>query len=60
MAVPGSARAIFLNSGQICTTGSRLIVLREMKDEVPDVWWRSPLGDPMNPGTKLGRLVSQE
>ena len=64
MAIPASARTIFLNSGQICTAGSRLIVHREMKDEVlgrlVEIAESLTVGDPMSPGTKLGPLVSQE
>lgn len=64
MAIPGSARTIFLNSGQICTAGSRLIVHREMKDEVlgrlVEIAESLNVGDPMAPDTKLGPLVSKE
>lgn len=64
MAVPGSARTIFLNSGQICTAGSRLVVHEDMKEEIVgrlvEIAENLKLGDPMNEDTKLGPIVSQE
>ncbi|MFO7946937.1 MAG: aldehyde dehydrogenase family protein [Armatimonadota bacterium] len=64
MAIPASARTIFLNSGQICTAGSRLVVHEQMKDEIlqrlVEIAENLTLGDPMDEGTKLGPIVSQE
>ncbi|MFP3903114.1 MAG: aldehyde dehydrogenase family protein [Armatimonadota bacterium] len=64
MAIPASARTIFLNSGQICTAGSRLVVHEQMKDEIlqrlVEIAENLALGDPMDESTKLGPLVSQE
>ncbi len=64
MAIPAAARTIFLNSGQICTAGSRLVVHRDMKEQIlgrlVEIAGNLPVGDPMDPATKLGPLVSEE
>ncbi len=64
LALPAAARTIFLNSGQICTAGSRLVVQRAMKAEILErlvaIAESLPVGDPMSPETKLGPLVSEE
>jgi len=58
-----AAWAIFFNSGEMCTAGSRLIVHRDVADEVvarvvetSESW--SP-GDPLDPATKMGPLVDE-
>lgn len=52
------------NSGQICTTGSRLVVDQKIHDEFVDRLTtrmkKLKIGDPMQPDTKLGPLVSRE
>jgi acyl-CoA reductase-like NAD-dependent aldehyde dehydrogenase len=52
------------NSGQICTTGSRLVISREIHDQFLDSLVgkinRLKVGDPMEADTKLGPLVSRE
>jgi len=52
------------NSGQICTTGSRLVVNRKIHDRFLDALTsrmnKLKVGDPMQPDTKLGPLVSRE
>jgi len=52
------------NSGQICTTGSRLVVSRKVHDRFLDALIsrmnKLKIGDPMQPDTKLGPLVSRE
>jgi len=63
-AIPAAARTIFLNCGQICTAGSRLLLPREMKDEflarlLPIVKGME-VGDPFDPDTKLGPISSQQ
>ena len=64
MAIPAAARTIFLNSGQICTAGSRLLIHRDMRDEIlgplVDIAENLKVGDPLAPDTKLGPLVSTE
>ncbi len=64
MALPAAARTIFLNSGQICTAGSRLLVHRDMKDEIlarlVPIAESLKVGDPLAPDTKLGPVVSKE
>ncbi|ALS65145.1 MULTISPECIES: aldehyde dehydrogenase family protein [Pandoraea] len=64
LAVPGAAMAIFANSGQICSAGSRLYVERKIHDEfverVAGYASQLRLGDPMDPATHLGPVVSKE
>ncbi|NDZ18556.1 betaine-aldehyde dehydrogenase [Variovorax sp. WS11] len=64
LAVPGAAMAVFANSGQICSAGSRLFVQRSIHDEFLErmaAYARDlRVGDPCDPRTQLGPLVSQE
>ncbi|MFV2114089.1 aldehyde dehydrogenase family protein [Micromonospora sp. LOL_025] len=52
----------FLNSGQTCTAWTRLLVHRDRYDEALDLAARAAagyrLGDPFDPATRLGPLVS--
>ncbi|MEX2303171.1 MAG: aldehyde dehydrogenase family protein [Bryobacterales bacterium] len=52
------------NSGQVCTSGSRLLLHRSLHDEFMEKLVRSmnelKVGDPMQPDTRLGPLVSHE
>jgi gamma-glutamyl-gamma-aminobutyraldehyde dehydrogenase len=57
------AVAIFWNMGENCSAGSRLIVHRSRKDELIEAvraelenW---PVGDPLDPATKIGALISR-
>lgn len=63
-AVRGSIFTAFYNSGQICTSGSRLLVQRAMASRViealVDRAARICTGDPMDPSTQLGPLISRE
>jgi len=63
-AVPGAAMAVFANSGQICSAGTRLYVQRSIYDEfverVADHARRLRVGAPLDPATELGPLVSAE
>ena len=63
-AVKGSTVAIFYNTGQACTAGSRLLVHEKIRDEFVDKLLKRAAGfvpgDPMDPKTRLGPLVSQE
>jgi len=61
-AIPEAARAAFANQGQICLCGSRLLIQRSIYDEAVERFtqaaraWR--VGDPIEPETRLGALVS--
>ncbi|MGE0098016.1 MAG: aldehyde dehydrogenase family protein [Hydrogenophaga sp.] len=61
-AVPGAAMAVFNNSGQICSAGTRLFVERRIHDEfverVAAFAKTLRVGDPLDPQTQLGPLVS--
>ncbi|MFV2100977.1 aldehyde dehydrogenase family protein [Micromonospora sp. LOL_024] len=52
----------FLNSGQTCTAWTRMLVHRARYDEALDLVAKATesyrLGDPLDPGTRLGPLVS--
>lgn len=57
------AIAIFWNMGENCSAGSRLIVHRSLKDALLEAvsaelanW---PVGDPLDPATKIGALISR-
>lgn len=53
---------VFLNSGQICQAGTRLLVAARIKDEFLSILldglkqWR--MGDPLDPTTTLGPIVT--
>jgi gamma-glutamyl-gamma-aminobutyraldehyde dehydrogenase len=55
------ARAIFYNTGQMCTAGSRLLVHRNIKDEfINGVLAAARLyapGHPLSPDTRMGSLI---
>ena len=61
-AIPGAALAIFANSGQICTAGSRLFVAESIYDEVLDgvvaMAKGLRLGSGFDPDVALGPLIS--
>lgn len=63
-AIDTAARAAFSNQGQICLCGSRLLIHRSVYERVVDglVARAKALtpGDPMDPGTRFGALVSRE
>lgn len=63
-AVDGSLRGIFVNQGQVCLAGSRLLVQRGIYDEFLERLvagaQRWTVGDPFDPATKIGPLVSAE
>ena len=62
LAVPGVARGIFANSGQVCVAGSRVYVHRQIHDAVVDGLVGQAeglkLGHGLNPETELGPLIS--
>ena len=63
-AVKGASMAIFYNTGQACTAGSRLLVHEKIRDEFVEKLLKRAAGfvpgDPLDPKTRLGPLVSQE
>lgn len=64
MALAAAVRTIFLNSGQICTAGSRLLLHESIKDQFLEkmlgVVRSLKVGDPFAPDTKLGPIVSAQ
>ena len=63
-AVPGAGMATFLNSGQICSAGTRLFVERRIYDEfvgrVADFGSSLRVGNGLDPEVTIGPLVSRE
>ena len=63
-AIDGAANAIFFNHGQCCCAGSRLMIERDIFDEVVSgVAARAKkikLGPGLDPATEMGPLVSEE
>ena len=63
-AVPGAAMAVFANSGQICSAGTRLFVERKVYDEfverVATFGKGLRVGNGMDPDVTIGPLVSQD
>ncbi|MBN8875752.1 MAG: aldehyde dehydrogenase family protein [Rhodospirillales bacterium] len=63
-AVPGAGMAVFANSGQICSAGTRLFVERRVYDEftarVAAYGTSLKVGDSRDPETNIGPLVSAE
>jgi aldehyde dehydrogenase (NAD+) len=62
-AIAGSAVAIFANSGQVCTAGSRLFVERSVYDQVSEgvakIAARLRVGNGLDADTEMGPLVSR-
>lgn len=62
-AIPGSLFAAFINAGQVCTAGSRLLVHAAIYDRFVERFVEHTrqirVGDPMNPATRMGPLVSR-
>jgi phenylacetaldehyde dehydrogenase len=60
----GAAQAIFFNSGQVCTAGSRLYVHKKIYDKVLEGVSAAAssikLGPGLDPETEMGPLVSDE
>ncbi|PEQ84616.1 5-carboxymethyl-2-hydroxymuconate semialdehyde dehydrogenase [Bacillus sp. AFS006103] len=63
-AIPESIRAAFMNSGQVCLAGSRILVQRSIFNEFIDRFKKAAeelvVGDPQDTLTNMGPLVSQE
>jgi acyl-CoA reductase-like NAD-dependent aldehyde dehydrogenase len=64
LAVDGTLFAFLLMSGQACESGTRLLVHESIHDDFVDRLVARArtlkLGDPMNPATDLGPLISQK
>jgi len=63
-AIPTALGIAFLNSGQACVAGTRLLVPKKRFDEVKralvDTMPAFPVGDPADPKTAVGPMVSQK
>lgn len=63
-AVPTSMNGVFYNSGQVCAAGTRIFVQESMYDqfneELTKFAGKLKVGDPLDPGTRIGPLVSKE
>jgi aldehyde dehydrogenase (NAD+) len=63
-AVPGAGMAVFANSGQICSAGTRLFVEQRIYDEFTErvaAFGRGlKVGDGADPKTQIGPLVSEQ
>nr|WP_302849658.1 aldehyde dehydrogenase family protein [Humibacter ginsenosidimutans] len=63
-AVPGAAMAVFANSGQVCSAGTRMFVERDIYDEfverVAEHARSLRIGNGMDPQTQIGPVVSKE
>mgnify|MGYP000893570565 CR=1 FL=1 len=63
-AVDWSVQSIFRNAGQICLSGSRLYVQREIYDDFLDRFVAAAeamkFGDPLDPETEFGPLSSEQ
>ena len=62
-AIPAALLMAFLNSGQTCAAGTRLLVpksrLDEIKRRIRDAMRAFTVGDPADPKTAIGPMVSQ-
>jgi aminomuconate-semialdehyde/2-hydroxymuconate-6-semialdehyde dehydrogenase len=62
--VAGAARAAFANQGQVCLCGSRLLVQQSIYDRFLEAFVARvsamKVGDPADPDTDLGALISHE
>ena len=62
--VKGVTRAAFLNQGQVCLCGSRILVEDPIYDQFMDLFVDSVesmvIGDPMHEDTDLGALISKQ
>jgi aldehyde dehydrogenase (NAD+) len=63
-AVKGAINGIFYGKGEVCSAGSRLFVESKIQDEFRDKLLartkKLKPGDPLDPKTRLGAIVSQE
>jgi aldehyde dehydrogenase (NAD+) len=63
-AIPAALGMAFMNSGQACAAGTRLLVPRKqieaVKRAIADAMSAFPVGDPADPKTAVGPMVSQK
>ncbi|MBN8208822.1 aldehyde dehydrogenase [Bacillus sp. NTK071] len=63
LALPGSLFGVFLHSGQLCESGTRLFVPDKIYDQVIDglkeLSEKLVLGNPLNPATDMGPVISE-
>jgi acyl-CoA reductase-like NAD-dependent aldehyde dehydrogenase len=63
-AVKGAMNGIFYGKGEVCCAGSRLFVEKKVEDEflgkLVEFSKKLKLGDPLDPKTRLGALVSEK
>jgi len=63
-AIPAALVLAFMNSGQACAAGTRLLVPRSQLDEIKrhirEAMSALTVGDPANPKTAIGPMVSQK
>lgn len=63
-AVDGALFGIFVNQGEVCSAGSRVLVQKNILDKFVRAMVKKArtirLGDPLDPKTKMGPLVSKQ
>src|SRR5207248_4455741 len=63
-AVRGAINGIFYGKGEVCCAGSRLFVEKKVEDEfltkLVEYSKKIKLGDPLDPKTRLGAIVSEK
>lgn len=63
-AVSGALLANFYSAGEVCTNGTRVFVHRKVRDEflarLKARTERIVVGDPLDPATQMGALISQD
>ncbi|MEX2392243.1 MAG: aldehyde dehydrogenase family protein [Dehalococcoidia bacterium] len=63
-AVFGSLMGIYLNAGQVCQAGSRVLIEQSVHDQFVSMFSNfvggMKIGDPMDPATRMGPVVSAE
>jgi len=63
-AVIGSLFGIYLNAGQVCQAGSRVLVQKDIHDQFLGMFTNfaggMKVGDPMDPATRMGPVVSED
>jgi len=63
-AIPASLAIAFMNSGQACVAGTRLLVPKSRLDEVKQAILNAmpafPAGDPVDPKSAIGPMVTQQ